>query len=267
MSEVRLDILLHQQKYFSSREKSKRAIRTGKVSLAGRVLLKPAEKFDETATFDILRDEIEYVSRGGKKLERAINEFDINLTGKIMLDIGSSTGGFTDCGLKNGISLSYALDVGTDQLVDKLRNDHRVVVMEQTNFKTTTKNDFNSGLPTFVSIDVSFISLTTIFDNLINVIEEGTCIVALIKPQFEIGQKVVSKSKGIVKRKEDHVNVINKIIRHVEFLGFNPLGLTYSPITGAKGNIEFLLYTTFKTNDKVHIDVVNVVNKAHKSLK
>ena len=202
-----------------------------------------------------------YVSRGGLKLERALKEFSLDLKDKIMVDIGSSTGGFTDCALQNGAKLVYAVDVGTNQLVWKLRNDPRVIVKEQTNFRYATIELFENGVPSFATIDVSFISLKYIFDALKNILSSNDQVVALIKPQFEAGREDVGK-KGIVKDKKIHCRVIEKVIEFARADGFILEKLTYSPITGGEGNIEFLgLFV--KEGKETTIDIENVVESAH----
>ena len=178
-----------------------------------------------------------YVSRGGLKLEKAIKEFGLDLNGLIMLDIGSSTGGFTDCGLQNGVKEVYALDVGTNQLVWKLRNDERVHVMEKTNFRYATLDMFQFGQPEFVSIDVSFISLKHIFPALSHILKKDGYIVALIKPQFEAGKDDVGKH-GIVSEPSVHERVIKEVIDYAHDSHMSLKQLTYSPITGGVGNIE-----------------------------
>ncbi len=182
-----------------------------------------------------------YVSRGGLKLEKALKIFDLTVQNKVMIDIGSSTGGFTDCALQNGAKMSYAVDVGYNQLAWKLRQDERVVVMERTNFRYVTPADLPGEMPSFASIDVSFISLSLILPVLKTLLVPGSDCVAFIKPQFEAGKEQVGK-KGIVRDSAVHKSVIEKIIKLSLHEGYNILGLSFSPITGGDGNIEFLIH-------------------------
>ncbi len=188
MKKERIDVLLVEQGFFDSREKAKRAIMAGIVHDDYDIIDKPGTKIPIDSNLHVKGNIMPYVSRGGLKLERALKEFELDITDRIMVDIGSSTGGFTDCALQNGVKLVYAIDVGTNQLVWKLRNDPRVIVKEQTNFRYATSELFEHGIPTFASIDVSFISLKYIFDALKNILHSGNQVVALIKPQFEAGR-------------------------------------------------------------------------------
>ena len=189
-----------------------------------------------------------YVSRGGLKLEKALKQFEIDLHGAVMLDIGASTGGFTDCALQNGAASVYAVDVGYNQLDWSLRNDERVHVMERTNFRYTKLEDLNGPRPTFASIDVSFISLRIILPPLKEILGDQGHVVALIKPQFEAGREKVGKS-GVVRDTDVHIDVLTTVLSFAEELGFRLKGLTYSPITGGEGNIEFLAHWTSNDGD------------------
>lgn len=261
MKKERIDVLLVEQGFFDSREKAKRAIMAGIVHDDYDIIDKPGTKIPVDSNLHVKGNIMPYVSRGGLKLEKALKEFSLNIKDEIMVDIGSSTGGFTDCALQNGAKLVYAVDVGTNQLVWKLRNDPRVIVKEKTNFRYATIDLFQEGLPTFASIDVSFISLKHIFNALKNILKTNNQVVALIKPQFEAGKDDVGK-KGIVKDKEIHCRVIKDVIEFAKEDGFTLTKLTYSPITGGEGNIEFLgLF--IKGDDNVVIDVESVVNAAH----
>ena len=225
------------------------------------IIDKPGTKIPIDSNLHVKGNIMPYVSRGGLKLERALKEFSLDLKDKIMVDIGSSTGGFTDCALQNGAKLVYAVDVGTNQLVWKLRNDPRVIVKEQTNFRYATIELFENGVPSFATIDVSFISLKYIFDALKNILSFNDQVVALIKPQFEAGREDVGK-KGIVKDKKIHCRVIEKVIEFARADGFILEKLTYSPITGGEGNIEFLgLFV--KEGKETAINIENVVESAH----
>lgn len=239
MKKERIDVLLVEKGFFDSREKAKRAVMAGIIYDDHDRIDKPGTKVDIESNLYVKGQKLKYVSRGGLKLEKAIEVYQLDLKDKIMLDIGSSTGGFSDCGLQNGIKLVYALDVGTNQLVWQLRNDPRVVVMEQTNFRYVELERFEFGRPDFCSIDVSFISLKHIFPKLSEIIKEDGQIVALIKPQFEAGKEQVGK-KGIIKDPAVHLDVLEKVLDYANEEGFRMMGLTYSPITGGQGNVEFL---------------------------
>ena len=261
MKKERIDVLLVEQGFFDSREKAKRAIMAGIVHDDYDIIDKPGTKIPIDSNLHVKGNIMPYVSRGGLKLERALKEFSLDLKDKIMVDIGSSTGGFTDCALQNGAKLVYAVDVGTNQLVWKLRNDPRVIVKEQTNFRYATIELFENGVPSFATIDVSFISLKYIFDALKNILSFNDQVVALIKPQFEACREDVGK-KGIVKDKKIHCRVIEKVIEFARADGFILEKLTYSPITGGEGNIEFLgLFV--KEGKETAINIENVVESAH----
>lgn len=261
MEKKRVDVLLVEQGFFDSRERAKRAIMAGLVHDDHDRLDKPGTKIPADTQLYVKGTIMPYVSRGGLKLEKAIKTFHLNLKDKIMVDIGSSTGGFTDCALQNGIRLVYAVDVGTNQLVWKLRNDPRVVVKEKTNFRYATKDLFDFELPTVATIDVSFISLKLIFAALKNILSPGNEIIALIKPQFEAGKEDVGK-KGIIKDPNVHIRVIENVIKYGEENGFTIQNISYSPITGGEGNIEFLAYFTVG-GIRQSIDIKSIVEQAH----
>jgi 23S rRNA (cytidine1920-2'-O)/16S rRNA (cytidine1409-2'-O)-methyltransferase len=202
---------------------------------------KAGEKIPVTTELHLKGAPMPYVSRGGFKLEKALAVFDIDVAGKVVLDIGSSTGGFTDVSLQNGAKLVYALDVGTNQLAWKLRSDERVVVMENTNFRYATLADFTAGQPAVATIDVSFISLSLILPPLAQILTPGGDVATLIKPQFEAGREAVGKH-GIVKDATTHLAVIDKVAEYAADAGFSIVGLDYSPIKGGSGNIEFLAH-------------------------
>ncbi|PXW91676.1 23S rRNA (cytidine1920-2'-O)/16S rRNA (cytidine1409-2'-O)-methyltransferase [Streptohalobacillus salinus] len=270
VNKVRLDVLLVDRGLAETREKAKRSIMAGLVFSDTERLDKPGVKVNEDIPLTVKGKVMPYVGRGGLKLEKALSYFKLDVTGRVMLDIGSSTGGFTDCGLMNGVKLSYALDVGYNQLAWKLRNDPRVVVMERTNFRHATLDMFKEGQPDFATIDVSFISLSLIIPPLKAIIAlEGDCVV-LIKPQFEAGRDQVGK-KGIVKDKQVHHEVLAKVLKLFYAESFNLIDLTYSPITGGDGNIEFLAHIQRVNNPKLVEDVNsfvdNVVEEAHVALK
>ena len=265
MEKKRIDLLLVEQGFFDSREKAKRAIMAGIVHNDHEIIDKPGTKVPVVMDLFVKGSVMPYVSRGGLKLEKALKYFDITMTDRVMVDIGSSTGGFTDCALQNKAKRVYAVDVGTNQLVWKLRNDSRVVVKEKTNFRHATTDLFEYELPNIATIDVSFISLKLIFEPLKDILNDGDDIVALIKPQFEAGREDVGK-KGIVKDAKIHQRVIENVISYANECQFSIQNLTYSPITGGEGNIEFLAH--FKvggTNSLLQVE--QVVQEAHDCFK
>ncbi|KIL44350.1 TlyA family RNA methyltransferase [Jeotgalibacillus soli] len=243
----RIDVLLVEQGLFETREKAKRAIMAGLIYANEVRLDKPGEKVPEDTELSVKGKVLPYVSRGGLKLEKALQYFEINVKGKKMIDVGSSTGGFTDCALQNGAEMSYAVDVGYNQLAWKLRQDERVVVMERTNFRYLTPADLQKGIPDFASIDVSFISLRIILPVLKTLLAPNSDVVALVKPQFEAGREQVGK-KGIIRDPSVHEAVLDRIIQFSLGEGYDVRGATFSPITGGDGNIEFLLH--LRTSDE-----------------
>ena len=262
----RLDVLLVERGLAPSREKAKALIMSGDVFVNGQREDKAGATFDpEKANIEVKADKLKYVSRGGLKLEKAIDVFNIDLNGMTCMDIGASTGGFTDCMLQNGAKKVFSIDVGHGQLAWSLRNDERVVCMEKTNFRYTKPEDIGETVD-FASVDVSFISLTKILEPAVNIIRDGARMVCLIKPQFEAGREEVGK-KGVVRDKKVHVSVIKKIVDYVPTIGFNILGLDYSPVKGPEGNIEYLLYieknAVFCENE---INISQTVENAHGEL-
>lgn len=237
----RADVLLVEKGLIDTREKAKRAIMAGIVYSNEERIDKPGEKIPADAPLEIKGKQMPYVSRGGLKLEKALRVFDLTVENKTVLDIGASTGGFTDCALQNGALRSYALDVGYNQLAWKLRQDERVVVMERTNFRYVTPADLTHGVPDFAVIDVSFISLSLILPVLKGLLAEGADVMTLVKPQFEAGRDQVGK-KGIVRDPAVHEAVVEKIISLASQLGYDVAGLSHSPITGGDGNIEFIMH-------------------------
>ncbi|SDY56783.1 23S rRNA (cytidine1920-2'-O)/16S rRNA (cytidine1409-2'-O)-methyltransferase [Evansella caseinilytica] len=262
----RIDVLLVDKGLSETREKAKRSIMAGLVYADGDRVDKPGTKVSTDSHIELKGQAIPYVSRGGLKLKKAIQAFQLTLEDKIVLDIGASTGGFTDCALQEGAKLVYALDVGYNQLAWKLRQDERVIVMERTNFRYVTAKDFQEGAPDFATIDVSFISLKRILPVLKMIIKPGGQVSALVKPQFEAGREEVGK-KGIVRDRQVHVKVLQEIIAFAEEVGFEVRGITYSPIRGGEGNIEFLLHltaaATVTENEDIRDQVETVVNDAH----
>ena len=236
----RLDLLMVERALAPSREKAKAYIMSGDVYVDGQKEDKAGTMFKETVKIEVRGNTLPYVSRGGLKLEKAMNNFGVSLDGKVCMDVGASTGGFTDCMLQNGATKVYSVDVGQGQLAWKLRNDERVVCMEQTNFRYVTPEDIPDALD-FASVDVSFISLTKILIPARNLLKTGGQMVCLIKPQFEAGRGKVGKN-GVVREPQIHEEVIRKIIDYADSIGFEVLHLEYSPIKGPEGNIEYLLH-------------------------
>jgi 23S rRNA (cytidine1920-2'-O)/16S rRNA (cytidine1409-2'-O)-methyltransferase len=271
----RLDVLLVEQAFFESREKAKAAVMAGLVFLDGERMEKAGMKVKADGVITVKGDVHPYVSRGGLKLEKAIRSFGLDLQGAVMIDIGSSTGGFTDCALQHGASFVYAIDVGTNQLHWSLRSDDRVKVMERFNFRFVTPEHLLGPKPNFAATDVSFISLKLIFPPLRPLLASGDRVVALIKPQFEAGREQVGKS-GVVREAAVHRSVLEDVVRFTEENGFTLEGLTYSPITGGEGNIEFL--SLWSVSGEVHTApeqereqqlkewIREVVDEAHRSL-
>lgn len=237
----RLDVILVSEGYAESREKAKAIIMSGNVFVDGQREDKAGTSFDtDKVKIEVKGATLKYVSRGGLKLEKAMTHFDLTLSGKVCMDIGASTGGFTDCMLQNGAAKVYAVDVGHGQLAWKLRNDERVVCMEKTNFRYMVREDIAEELD-FASVDVSFISLTKILLPARGLLKDGGQMVCLIKPQFEAGRDKVGK-KGVVREPQVHKEVICKVIDYADSLGFFVKNLEYSPIKGPEGNIEYLVF-------------------------
>ncbi len=239
----RVDILLVKRGLVETREQAKRSIMAGIVFSDNTRLEKPGEKILTDAPLVVKGNTLKYVSRGGLKLEKALEVFDVDTKDKIVLDIGASTGGFTDCALQNGAAHCYALDVGYNQLAWKIRQDPRVTVMERMNFRYATEDLFTEGRPQFATIDVSFISLALILPTLKRIISVGGTVIALVKPQFEAGKGKVGK-KGVVKERSIHFEVLKKIADMSFEEGFTLHNASFSPVTGAEGNIEFLFHLT-----------------------
>lgn len=264
----RLDVLLVQQGLANSRELAKAYIMAGNVYVDGQKEDKAGTKVAVTAKLEVKGNQMKYVSRGGYKLEKAMDVFGIRLDGKICLDIGASTGGFTDCMLQNGASKVYAIDVGYGQFAWKLRNDERVVCLEKTNVRYVTHEQVpDEG--DFASIDVSFISLTKVLPAVLGVLGEKGQLVCLIKPQFEAGREKVGK-KGVVRDSNVHREVIEMIVEYVRTQSLGILGLDFSPIKGPEGNIEYLIYLDKSRSgmheDEVQARVDTVVAQSHKIL-
>lgn len=264
---MRLDQYLFQNEMTPSRERARALIMAGIVYINNEKADKAGVSVPDDATVEIRGKDLAYVSRGGLKLEKAMESFPIQLANKVCMDVGASTGGFTDCMLQNGSHKVYAVDVGYGQLAWKLRCDERVVVMERTNIRRVTRETIQDDID-FFSVDVSFISLKLVLPVLSQLAAaecEGVC---LVKPQFEAGKEKVGK-KGVVREEKTHVEVIEKAISYAIESGFSVLGLQYSPIKGPEGNIEFLLYVKKEADIPTlsnQIDIVSVVQNAHNNL-
>ena len=267
MAKQRLDILLVEKGLAGSRERAKRMIMAGEVLVDNQKVDKAGATVKPEAEIRLLGNDIPYVSRGGLKLEKAMQEFGVPIEGRSCADIGASTGGFTDCMLQNGAVRVYAIGVGYGQLAWKLRTDERVVNMERTNIRNVTPEDIGQLLD-FASIDVAFISLTKVLPVAFTLLKEDGELVALIKPQFEAGREFVGK-KGVVREPSVHEDVIRKVTGFARELGFVPMALTFSPVKGPEGNIEYLIRLT---KDKSQQDTVTeerlaaVVAEAHGAL-
>ena len=262
----RLDVLLVQRGLAPSREKAKTMIMEGNVFVDQQREDKAGSFFDVEAKIEVRGNTLRYVSRGGLKLEKAMEAFGLDLSGCVCMDIGASTGGFTDCMLQNGAAKVYAVDVGYGQFAWKLRQDPRVVCMEKTNIRYVTPDQIGEPLD-FASVDVSFISLAKVLEPAKALLREGAQMVCLIKPQFEAGKDKVGK-KGVVREQSTHREVIEKVIAYARGLGFRVLHLDYSPVKGPEGNIEYLVHLA---NDNLPeseetADVAAVVRMAHEAL-
>ena len=264
----RLDVLITQRNLAESREKAKAYIMAGVVYVDGQREDKAGVKIKKSATIEV-REKMKYVSKGGYKLEKAMEVFPLDLMDKIGMDVGASTGGFSDCMLQNGAKKIYAIDVGYGQLAWKLRQDERVVCMEKTNMRYVTREQVPEEID-FTSIDVAFIPLTKILEPVYNLLKEGGEVVALIKPQFEAGREQVQKH-GVVKDPAVHEQVIKKIWEYAQSIHFCIKGLDFSPIKGPEGNIEYLLYLV-KSDQDLKVQELNeecihqVVLNSHKDL-
>ena len=264
----RVDVLLVERGLCETREKAKRAIMAGTVYTNELRLEKPGEKIAIDAPLQVKGNELRYVSRGGLKLEKALEFFQVDVKDKLMLDIGASTGGFTDCALQNGARHCYALDVGYNQLAWKIRQDERVTVMERTNFRYVTAADLAEGMPEFATIDVSFISLKLILPVLKTLLVPGRHVIALVKPQFEAGKANVGK-KGVVRDPKVHVNVLQTIASFAQQTGFTLKNASFSPITGGEGNIEFLFHLIATEENETTFteeQLKEIVREAHSQL-
>ena len=241
----RLDLILVEREFFETREKAKREIMVGNVIVNEQVVTKAGTMFKDNDDLNIrIKDKLKYVSRGGLKLEKAIKTWDLNFKDKLVLDIGASTGGFTDCALQNGAKCVYSVDVGKNQLDWKLRNDERVVSIEEMHIKDLKEKDIGDEKVNYIVIDVSFISLTKVIPYFEKFLAKNAKIVMLVKPQFEVGREKIGKN-GVVENEEYHDEAIKKIISFSKKCGYEVIGVEDSPIKGAKGNKEFLMLLTF----------------------
>ena len=269
MAKERVDVLAYKQGLFETREQAKRGVMAGLVVaiLNGERYDKPGEKIPDDTELKIKGEKLKYVSRGGLKLEKALEIFGLSVDGKTTIDIGASTGGFTDVMLQNGAKLVFAVDVGTNQLAWNLRQNERVVSMEQFNFRYAEKADFVEE-PSFASIDVSFISLGLILPALHRILANQGQVVALIKPQFEAGREQIGKN-GIIRDAKVHQHVLETVIDMAVREGFSVLGLDFSPIQGGHGNIEFLAYLRKEeeATNQVLSRINQVVEEAHREFK
>lgn len=241
----RLDLILVERELFETREKAKREIMAGNVIVNEQVVTKAGTMFKDNDELNIrIKDKLKYVSRGGLKLEKAIKTWDLDFKDKSVLDIGASTGGFTDCALQNGAKCVYSIDVGKNQLDWKLRNDERVLSLEEMHIKDLKEEDIDNEKVDFIVIDVSFISLTKVIPYFEKFLAKTGKIVMLVKPQFEVGREKIGRN-GVVENEEYHDEAVKKIISFSKKCGYELIGVEDSPIRGAKGNKEFLMLLKF----------------------
>ena len=264
MAKKRLDILLHERGLAESRQRAQAVIMAGQVYVAGQKVDKAGAPTEETAEIEVRGKTLSYVSRGGLKLEKAMQSFSIALEDCICADIGASTGGFTDCMLQNGAAKVYAVDVGYGQLAWSLRSDPRVICLERTNARYLTEEQIPEKLD-FASIDVSFISLKLILPAVRSILKEGGSVACLVKPQFEAGKEKVGK-KGVVRDSAVHLEVLEQFLINAAESGFTVKGLTFSPIRGPEGNIEYLGYLSASEGDAYKGDLSALVSASHETL-
>lgn len=266
LNKKRIDVLLVEMGFFESREKARAALMAGDVMVGGVLVDKAGLRIDARKEDILIKQKMPFVSRGGYKLARAVQVFPIDMRGRVVLDIGASTGGFTDCALQNGAVLVYAVDVGYGQIAWALRSDPRVRVLERTNIRYMNRDVFTAGLPDLVTIDVSFISLGLVLPRVEYLLDsyEG---VALVKPQFEAGREAVGK-KGVVKDPAVHRQVLQKVVHTAASLDMAVLGVDYSPVKGPEGNIEYLLYFKKPAHevDGLSVLIDRAVSEAHRNL-
>lgn len=264
MAKKRLDVLLVEKGLVPSRERAKTTIMSGIVYVENQKADKVGATFDENANIEVRGATLKYVSRGGLKLEKALNYFKISPKDHICMDVGASTGGFTDCLLQNGAKKVYSIDVGYGQLAWSIRNDERVVSMERTNIRKVTCEQISDN-PSLAVVDVSFISLKLVLPVMRELMFEKAEILCLVKPQFEAGREKVGK-KGVVRDKDTHIEVLQNFAKNAENAGFNIENITFSPIKGPEGNIEFLAHIKTQDTD-FSLDIIEkVVEEAHDEL-
>ena len=261
----RLDVLLTEQGFADSRSRAQAIIMAGLVYVNGQKADKPGVSYEETVQIEVRGESCPYVSRGGLKLEKALRDFGVCLDGYVCSDSGASTGGFTDCLLQKGASKVYAIDVGYGQLDWKIRSDPRVVVMERTNIRYVTPEDLGEPLDLSV-VDVSFISLKIVLPTIKTLLKSTGQVLCLIKPQFEAGREKVGK-KGVVRDPDTHKEVLDQFVALAKDLGFSILGLTFSPVKGPEGNIEFLGHLSKESLPGIQPDTADIVHQAHETLK
>ncbi len=261
MVKQRIDLLLVEKGFYPSRERAKRAIMAGQVLVGEERIDKPGTLVDKELNIRIKGDSCPFVSRGGLKLEKAFRVFPIQVKDLVVMDVGASTGGFTDCLLQNGAAKVYAIDVGYGQLDWKLRKDPRVVVMERTNIRYLSRDKLDE-LVQFATVDVSFISLTKVFKNLLSLMEDGAQIISLIKPQFEVGRTSVGK-RGVVRDFQVHIDLLQSLLPELQNFGVGLKALDFSPIRGPKGNVEYLVHFS-KNSSKIFDEhlITNTVEAA-----
>ena len=262
----RLDVLLVEQGYAETRTKAQAIIMSGLVYVDGQKADKPGVSYEESVAIEVRTGGCPYVSRGGLKLEKALRDFGVDPTGYVCSDSGASTGGFTDCLLQQGASKVFAIDVGYGQLDWKIRSDPRVVVMERTNVRYVTPEDLGEPLDLSV-IDVSFISLRIVLPVIKTLLKPTGQVLCLIKPQFEAGKDTVAKGKGVIRDPAVHKEVLDHFVALTQEIGFTILGLTFSPVKGPEGNIEFLAHLTLDEKTGTVPDTASVVTDAHNTLK
>ncbi len=262
---IRLDVLLVEKGYIETRQKAQTTIMSGLVFVNNQKVDKPGTSVSEDAQIEVRGNALKYVSRGGLKLEKAMQTWPITLQDKICMDVGASTGGFTDCMLQNGAVKVYAVDVGYGQLAWSLRSDERVVCLERTNARYLN-HEIIPDEPDFSSVDVSFISLKLILPAIASVLRDGGHVVCLIKPQFEAGKEKVGK-KGVVRDPQVHLEVLENFLIHAKESGFTVIDLTYSPIRGPEGNIEYLGYLCKSEWEDKTFDLKSLVEASHGALK
>ena len=263
MVKIRLDVYLTENGLAPSRTAAQAMIMAGDVYINNQKALKAGETLKGDENIEVRGKAQKFVSRGGLKLEKALKAFPINLDGSVCMDIGASTGGFTDCMLQSGASRVFAIDVGYGQLAWKLRQDERVVNMERTNVRYLEAEKLDA-VPTFFSVDVSFISLKLVLPVAHKVLADGGMGVCLIKPQFEAGREKIGK-KGVVREKSTHIEVIEKVLEFTKETGFSVQGLDFSPIRGPEGNIEYLMFVEKSSKESLDFDVAELVEKSHNS--